>query len=478
MIYDKSHQWFHGFGIQDGHYGFCMDQSLILFINDMPIRDSWPFAAALCDCGKLFHFVRIVSPLRQLRLFSIDGNRICGRLCCIRMQVSVFTFRCGCIQMKWYRIAWIHMLWINRMRLLLLKFTRTKKNKEFYSIRKYSIKPYFKGLRKMFLVPVVVVFGFVGVAVVMWIGLFVIAVLNSDWLVVRLLVPELCCHAWINSVAWGINRMWMTFGTVDNKLMSDYGWVACAVLNSKHSNKHERTTDMSMVRVLYSFLLCIVDGHHRRCCSMCLPLHLMLFDSWNVCRQAIDRYVVVHYSALDHRMPSSDVIYRNQRLYCRNLMVAVFDTFDRRIQFRFLFQSIHHRLSLCPHSNHPNESSCACVACLMHHHFVVYLRYLNPTEKTMTTKTNNDNHSYINWKNWNKWMRLYECWFYRIFLGNTANFKLFSHFNEINEIFIVNMNFAQIHKIQNCAQHITLNAIDEEYRMWAWIFLPFKNVHY
>lgn len=78
----------------------------------------------------LFHFVCVVAPLRHLRLFAVISHRIRIGLARVRMQIGVFTFRCGGVQMKWYRIALIHMLFgINGMRLLwLLSNSAKKKN--------------------------------------------------------------------------------------------------------------------------------------------------------------------------------------------------------------------------------------------------------------------------------------------------------------------------------------------------------------
>lgn len=61
--------------------------------------------------------------------------------------------------------------------------------------------------------------------------------------------------------------------------------------------------------------------------------------------------------------------------------------------------------------------------------------------------------------------------FYRMLFGDAANFELFSHFNEIDQILIVDMYLTHVHEIQNCSQYLTLDAIDEKHRMWTWIFL-------
>lgn len=60
---------------------------------------------------------------------------------------------------------------------------------------------------------------------------------------------------------------------------------------------------------------------------------------------------------------------------------------------------------------------------------------------------------------------------YRVLLGHTANFKLFGHLDEIDQILIVDMHFTHVHEIQNCPQHIAFYTVDEKHRMWAWVFL-------
>lgn len=56
-------------------------------------------------------------------------------------------------------------------------------------------------------------------------------------------------------------------------------------------------------------------------------------------------------------------------------------------------------------------------------------------------------------------------------LGYTPYFELLSNFNELNQILVVYVNLAQVHKIQYCTNHLTFHAIDEEHGMRAGIFL-------
>lgn len=54
---------------------------------------------------------------------------------------------------------------------------------------------------------------------------------------------------------------------------------------------------------------------------------------------------------------------------------------------------------------------------------------------------------------------------YRILFCHATNFELFSHFDEINQVFIVYVHFSHVHEVQNRAQHLTFDAIDEEHGM-------------
>lgn len=153
----------------------------------------------------------------------------------------------------------------------------------------------------------------------------------------------------------------------------------------------------------------------------------------------------------------------HSRLSFRHKYFELCDIDHQIHQFPFLLQSFHHRLQYL-HLDHPNGVSCVCAVSPVNHHFVEYLRYLNPTIR----KTDVIDHSftYFDWIWFEIWTKSY-----RIFFGHTANLELFGHFNEINQILIVNMDFTHVHEVQNRTQYLTLNTVDEEYRMWAGIFL-------